>query len=242
MREIKFEVAENKKIARDIYRMTLIGDTSDITAPGQFVNIKLPYQYLRRPVSVCDYADGELTLIYKTVGAGTKFMSELSKGSNLLALTGLGNGYDIADAKNPVIIGGGVGVPPLYGLAKKLLEHNIKPSVILGFNSIEDCFYGNEFKALGFDVKIATMDGSYGTKGLVTDFIESCEYAYVCGPVPMLKAVYEKVQDGQFSFEARMACGFGVCMGCSIRTKNGFKRICADGPVLKYSEILWENS
>ncbi len=241
MRDINFKIIENKKIARDIYKMILAGDTSDIKNPGQFVNVKLPFQYLRRPLSVCDYNDGELTLIYKTVGSGTNFMSTLKNGDVLSILSGLGNGYEIIKSDEPVLIGGGVGIPPLYALAKRLIENNIRPEIILGFNNFEDVFFEEEFKALDLNVKIATLDGSYGSKGLVTDFIKNNQYAYACGPLAMLKAVYKKIHDGQFSFEARMGCGFGVCMGCSMKTNSGFKRICTDGPVFKYSEIIWEN-
>ena len=241
MREVVFTVTKNEEIAKNIYRMLLAGDTSDITKPGQFVNIKIPSQYLRRPISVCDWKNGELTIIYKVIGDGTKELSKMMIGSELSILSGLGNGYELYK-NSPVLIGGGVGVPPLYGLAKKFLEQNIKPRIILGFNRSEECFYIKEFQSLGLNVNVATLDGSYGIKGLVTDIFEDqCEYAYVCGPSAMLKAVYKKIKDGQFSFEARMGCGFGVCMGCSIKTQSGYKRICKDGPVFRYSDIIWEN-
>ena len=247
MREDNFIITENKPVADGIYIMTLAGDTSSITAPGQFVNIALRGHYLRRPLSVCDWEDGKLTVIYKLVGSGTHDMSRLNAGESLSLLTGLGNGYDLSESVNaraeslrPVIIGGGVGVPPLYGLAKRLAEKGIKPRVILGFNKKSECFCAEEFRALGLNVCVTTLDGSAGIKGLVTGALNGEGYAYACGPVKMLRAVYDCVQDGQFSFEARMACGFGACMGCSVKTKNGFKRICHDGPVLKYSEIIWE--
>ena len=240
MREIIFTVKSNKKLAQNIFRMTLDGNTSEIKNPGQFVNVKLYDKYLRRPFSVCDWSENELTIIYKVVGSGTELMRKFLSGEKLSALTGLGNGYDLsATSQNPVLVGGGVGVPPLYGLAKKLLAKNIIPSVILGFNRSDECFYVNEFQKLGLDVKITTLDGSAGIKGFVTDALTGDEYVYACGPLPMLKAVYEKVHDGQFSFESRMGCGFGACMGCSMRTRDGFKRICKDGPILKHSEILW---
>ena len=249
MREEIFTVSGNRQIAEAIFRMELDGDTSAITSPGQFVNIQLPGHYLRRPISVCDWSDGNLTLIYKVIGSGTLDMSRLEIGARLSLLTGLGNGYDISDSENvhaqklgAVIVGGGVGVPPLYGLAKKLAEKGARPDVILGFNTAKECFYAEEFAALGLDVKITTLDGSRGIQGLVTDALDGQKYAYVCGPMPMLRAIYGQVQDGQFSFEARMACGFGVCMGCSIRTQNGSKRICKNGPVLKHSEIVFSEA
>ena len=239
MRELIFAVRENIKIARDIFRLTLEGDTSDICSPGQFVNVKIPGHYLRRPFSICDWNTNTLTIIYKLIGSGTHELSRISCGEKLSVLSALGNGYDITNSpKYPVIIGGGVGVPPLYALAKHLIAYGKSPSVILGFNSHDDCFYVDEFKSLGLNVKVTTIDGTYGMKGYVTDALTDEEYAYVCGPVPMLKAVHNRVHDGQFSFEARMACGFGACLGCSIITKSGYKRVCKDGPVFRYSDIL----
>ncbi len=239
MREIDFTVIENKKLAENIYRIIFEGDTSDITKAGQFVNVKIPGQYLRRPFSVCDWNEKELTIIYKVVGAGTQALSNISKGVKLSVLSGLGNGYELKDHQKILLVGGGVGVPPLYGLAKKFLEKNINPEIILGFNKSEECFYIDEFRALNLDVKVTTIDGSYGVKGLVTDVINGDEYVYACGSLPMLKAVHKKVNDGQFSFEARMGCGFGVCMGCSCKTKNGYKRICKDGTIFYHSEIIF---
>lgn len=241
MRDIVFSVASNIKIARDIYKLILNGDTSDILSPGQFVNIKLPGYYLRRPFSVCDWNSESLTIIYKVIGSGTDGLSRISDGVKLSVLTGLGNGYDTdLSPQNSVIVGGGVGVPPLYALAKKLVSSGKSPDVILGFNSIEDCFYIDEFRNLGLKVKVTTVDGSLGIKGFVTNAFNGEKYAYACGPLSMLKAVYDLVDDGQFSFEARMACGFGACLGCSIITSSGFKRVCKDGPVFKYPDILWE--
>ena len=249
MREETFTVSGNHQIAEAVFRMEFFcedGDTSAITSPGQFVNVQVQGHYLRRPISVCDWSDERLTIIYKVVGSGTADMSRLKAGETLSLLTGLGNGYDISDSEcvhaqelGAVIVGGGVGVPPLYGLAKRLTEKGLKPDVILGFNTEKECFFCEEFAELGLDVKITTLDGSRGIRGLVTDALDGQKYAYVCGPMPMLRAVYSRVQDGQFSFEARMACGFGVCMGCSIRTRSGSKRICKDGPVLRHSEILF---
>ena len=242
MREVIFSVDDNKEIARDIYRLTISGDTSDISAPGQFVNVKLPGHYLRRPFSVCDWDADSLTIIYKVIGSGTNELSRISRGEKLSALISLGNGYDITESpKDFVIVGGGVGIPPLYGLAKRLVASGKYPNVILGFNSVDDCFYIDEFRNLGLNVKVTTVDGSYGIKGYVTDAFNGEKYAYACGPLPMLKAVHDIVLDGQFSFEARMACGFGACLGCSIITASGYKRVCKDGPVFKHSEILWEN-
>ncbi len=253
MREEIFTVAGNQQIAESIFRMELFcedGNTTGITSPGQFVNVKLQGHYLRRPISVCDWSEDKLTLIYKVIGSGTLDMSRLKPGASLSVLTGLGNGYDISDSESShaqklgaVIVGGGVGVPPLYGLAKRLAEKKIMPAVILGFNTERECFYVEEFEALGLDVKVATLDGSRGIRGVVTDALTVGEkYAYVCGPMGMLRAVYERVDDGQFSFESRMACGFGVCMGCSIRTREGSKRICRDGPVLKHAEIVFSEA
>lgn len=221
--------------------MVLEGDTQYITAPGQFVNIKISDKYLRRPISVCDCDDSAITVIYKVVGAGTEEMSQMQAGESLDVLTGLGNGYDISKSKKPMLIGGGVGVPPMYMLAKKLIEDGQQVTVILGFNTKNEIFFEQEFKDLGADVYVATADGSYGIKGFVTDaFIDDYDYFYTCGPLPMFKAVYEKTTtSGQFSFEERMGCGFGACMGCSCKTKYGNKRICKDGPVLVKEEIIW---
>ncbi len=236
-----FTVTENTKIAKNVYKMTLAGDTGKITAAGQFVNIRIEGLYLRRPISVCDYNEKEIVLIYKVVGKGTEKMSEMPVGTELDVLTGLGNGYDLsASGENPLLIGGGVGVPPLYNLAKKLIAAGKKVSVILGFNTADEIFYEEEFKKLGAAVYVTTADGSYGTKGFVTAVKPQHSYVYACGPVPMLKAVYDGFDgDGEFSFEERMGCGFGACMGCTCKTKYGNKRICKDGPVLKKEEIVW---
>ena len=222
--------------------MQLMGDTSSITAPGQFVNIRLEGHFLRRPISVCDCEGDILTLIYKVVGKGTEQMSEMEKGEKLDLLTGLGNGFDTAKSGDkPLLIGGGVGVPPMYLLAKKLIAEGKKPSVIVGFNKEEEIFFADEFAALGIDVTVATADGSVGVKGFVTDALpEEYSYFYTCGPEPMLKALYHATKtSGQLSFEERMGCGFGACMGCSCKTKYGNKRICKDGPVLEKEEIIW---
>ena len=222
--------------------MQLMGDTSSITAPGQFVNIQLEGHFLRRPISVCDCEGDVLTLIYKVVGKGTEQMSMMGKGEKLDLLTGLGNGFDTAKSGDkPLLIGGGVGVPPMYLLAKKLIAEGKKPSVIVGFNKEEEIFFADEFAALGIDVTVATADGSVGVKGFVTDALpEEYSYFYTCGPEPMLKALYHATKtSGQLSFEERMGCGFGACMGCSCKTKYGNKRICKDGPVLEKEEIIW---
>ena len=244
MKQSIFTVKTNKKIAKDVFRMTLSGDTSAITATGQFVNIKLEGKFLRRPISVCDYDKDYLTLIYKVVGHGTEYMATLEEGAELDILTGLGNGYDTEKSGDaPLLIGGGVGVPPMYALAKKLVSEGKKVSVILGFNSKDDLFYEDEFKALGCETFVATADGTYGTKGFVTDCLDKVDYTYfyTCGPEPMLKALYKATKtSGQFSFEERMGCGFGACMGCSCKVITGYKRICKEGPVLMKEEILWE--
>ena len=243
MKQEIFVIKSQKKIAKDVFKMVLSGNTDDITASGQFVNIKLDGFYLRRPISVCDYDKNELTLIYKTVGEGTAAMSRYENGTELDILTGLGNGYDTSlSGEKPLLLGGGVGVPPLYNLCKKLIAEGKKPTVILGFNSADDVFYENEFKALGADVYVTTADGSYGIKGFVTDAMAGIDYSffYTCGPEPMLKAIYNVSNtSGQLSFEERMGCGFGACMGCSCKTKYGNKRICKDGPVLIKEEIIW---
>ena len=242
MKQSIFTITENVALTDSVYKMTLSGDTSDITAPGQFVNIKLDGLYLRRPISVCDSQDGKLTLIYKVVGKGTEQMVQM-KDESLDILTGLGNGYDTGlSGDKPLLIGGGVGVPPLYMLAKKLISEGKKVSVILGFNSADEIFYENEFKELGADVYVTTVDGSKGIKGFVTDAMKDLDYThiYTCGPEPMLKAIYSASKTGgSFSFEERMGCGFGACMGCSCKTVTGYKRICKDGPVLEKEEILW---
>ena len=244
MKQGLFQIIENSKLNDAVYRMRLKGDVSAVTAPGQFVNIKLEGKYLRRPISVCDKEENVITIIYKCVGHGTKQLSEMECGRTLDILTGLGNGYDMTlSGDQPLLIGGGVGVPPLYLLAKRLIGSGRQVSVILGFNTKDEVFYENEFKALGAETKVTTVDGSYGVKGFVTDaFPDAYSYFYTCGPEPMLKAVYKTaVTEGQFSFEERMGCGFGACMGCSCKTITGYKRICKDGPVLKREEILWED-
>ncbi len=242
MKQGIFTIKDNQKIARDVYKMVLAGDTSAVTAPGQFINIKLEGLYLRRPISICDYNDSELVIIYKVVGKGTEQMSRMTSGQTLDCLTGLGNGFSPSDAgETPLLVGGGVGVPPLYKLAKELIKQGAKPTAILGFATDEDVFYQKELENLGVTVKIATADGSLGIKGFVTDIpMAGFSYCYACGPIPMLKAVSDKTDcSGQFSFEERMGCGFGACMGCSCKTKYGNKRICKDGPVLKKEEIIW---
>ena len=258
MKQALYKILSNEPLTGSVYRMVLEGDTSAITAPGQFVNIKLDGMFLRRPISVCDYSDTTITLIYKTVGMGTEAMSELPVGTVLDVLTGLGNGYNtVKSGDKPLLIGGGVGVPPMYRLCKELIAEGKQPRVILGFNTAEEIFYYDEFKALFAEagllsgdadaangpVYIATADGSVGVKGFVTDVMKDLNdytYFFTCGPLPMFKAI-ERVAatSGQYSFEERMGCGFGACMGCSCKTKYGNKRICKDGPVLEREEIIW---
>lgn len=239
-----YEIKSNEKLTDSVYKIVLSGDVSHITAPGQFVNIKLDGKYLRRPISVCDIGEDSLTIIYKIVGAGTLQMSEMKKGK-LDLLVGLGNGYDLSlSGDSPILLGGGVGVPPMYLLTRKLIEQGKSVRVILGFNTAAEVFYEEEFKKLGAEVTVTTVDGSYGRKGFVTDVLREEEYTYfyTCGPEPMLKAVYrESVTSGQMSFEKRMGCGFGACMGCSCKTITGYKRICKEGPVMQKEEILWED-
>ena len=242
MKDTKFTLVENKCIAKNTYLWVLEGDISHITAPGQFVNIKLDGFYLRRPISVCDAEDGRLTIIFKAVGEGTEKMAAAKCGEEYLILTGLGNGYDTTvSGEKPLLIGGGAGVPPMYMLAKKLIAEGKCPTVILGFNTAEEVFFTEEFAAIGCKVLVATADGSVGIKGFVTDAMDTeYTYFYTCGPEPMLKAIYGKAAtSGQLSFEERMGCGFGACMGCSCKTKYGNKRICRDGPVLVKEEIIW---
>ena len=242
MKQSLFEITENIKLTDSIMRMRLKGDTSAITAPGTFVNIKLDGLFLRRPISVNDYDENSLTIIYKVVGKGTEQLSKMQSGT-LDILTGLGNGYDTSlSGDKPLLIGGGVGVPPLYNLAKKLISEGKEVSVVLGFNTKSEIFYEEEFKSLGCNVGVTTVDGSYGTKGFVTALMNrEYTYTYSCGPEPMLKAIYSASNtSGQYSFEERMGCGFGACMGCSCKTVTGYKRICKEGPVLVKEEILWE--
>lgn len=238
----KYKILSNDALTEDVYKMVLGGDTQYITAPGQFINIQLDGKFLRRPISVCDYSDDTITIIYKVVGEGTEQMKKLAVGKVLDVLTGLGNGYDISKSTKPLLIGGGVGVPPMYNLAKALINDGQKVSVVLGFNTAKEIFYEDEFKALGCDVFVTTVDGSYGIKGFATDAMKDIDYDYfyTCGPLPMFKAIYNATEtSGQFSFEERMGCGFGACMGCSCKTKYGNKRICKDGPVLVKEEIIW---
>lgn len=240
----KYTIKSNKKIAKNVYEMVLQGDTTYITRPGQFINIELDGFYLRRPISVCDYDNESITIIYKVVGNGTEKMSTLGEGEILDVLTGLGNGFnDKPSGDKPLLIGGGVGTPPMYNLCKCLTEQGKQPIVILGFGSSDEVFYEENFKKLGVSLYISTMDGSYGTKGTVVDVIKTLNdytYYYACGPKNMLKAVYDVVAvDGQLSFEEKMGCGFGACMGCTCKTKYGDKRLCKHGPVLRKEEIIW---
>lgn len=247
MKQGIFEITENTALneAGNVFRMRLAGDTGAVAAPGQFVNVKLEGQYLRRPISVCDKEDDALTLIYKTVGRGTGQMSRMKPGQTLDLLTGLGNGYDPdIDKKNMYVIGGGVGIPPLYGLVKALIGRGRHPKIILGFNSKSDAFYCGEFRSLTSDLAVVTLDGSLGKKGVVTDRMNDAamDYFFACGPLPMLRAVCRAAScDGQVSLEERMGCGFGACMGCSIRTASGAKRVCKDGPVFRKGELLWDD-
>lgn len=242
MKRLFFKVIKNEQLNDLIYKMTLEGDNSGVKA-GQFINIKIDGLYLRRPISVCEITDNGLVIIYKKVGKGTAVMSQMQPGVMLDVLTGLGNGYDLSlSGDAPLLIGGGVGVPPLYELAKRLVKDCKKVTVILGFNTESEIFYKKEFESLGAKVIVTTVDGSYGVKGFVTDAMKSLNYSYfyTCGPEPMLKAVYkESVKDGELSFEERMGCGFGACMGCSCKTVTGNKRICKEGPILKKGDIIW---
>lgn len=241
----KYTIRENKPLTTSVYKMCLEGDTQWITRPGQFVNIELDGLYLRRPISICDWDENSITLIYKVVGRGTEQMSRMTQGEVLDVLTGLGNGFNPdVECQKALLVGGGVGVPPLYRLAKELLGRGRSVSVVLGFGSKAELFYEEEFRALGAEVYVSTVDGSAGVKGFVTDAIResniSFDYFYACGPLPMLKALSQSCeQSGELSFEERMGCGFGACMGCSCKTLTGNKRICKEGPVMRKEEILW---
>lgn len=238
-----YKVISNTLLAPSVFKMELEGDTSALTRPGQFINFKIEGLYLRRPISVCDYSDNTITVIYKVVGEGTEIMSKAEKGDEFDILVGLGNGFDTSPSgEKPLLIGGGVGVPPLYKLCKELIKEGKEVSVVLGFNNESEIFYKNEFEQLGAKVYITTVDGSCGIKGFVTNAMEEIDfdYFYTCGPEPMFKAIENAVKvSGQYSFEERMGCGFGACMGCSCKTKYGNKRICKDGPVLLREEIIW---
>ena len=255
MKQGIFTIESNRRLTQSVWEMVLAGDTSACQKPGQFINIKLDGLFLRRPISVCDYDDKQIKIIYKVVGKGTEQMAEMQPGETLDVLTGLGNGYDISKAgESPVLIGGGVGVPPMYGLLKALNEQRLAASaggtnttaapirVILGFNTADEIFYKEEFEKAGAEVLIATVDGSAGTKGFASDVLKELDYSYfyTCGPMPMFRAIEAVAKaSGQYSFEERMGCGFGACMGCSCKTKYGNKRICKDGPVLEREEIIW---
>ena len=243
MKNVIYTVKSNEKLTENVFRMVLSGDTSAVTASGQFINIKIDSLYLRRPISIFDCNENELSIIYKVVGTGTEMMSKMPAGTELDCLVGLGNGFDISAAgDHPVVIGGGVGVPPMYYLAKKLIEDGKKVTAILGFNTAAEVFGKEDFEKLGAETIVTTVDGSEGVKGFVTDALKDIDYSYffTCGPEPMLKAVYNNTStSGQLSFEERMGCGFGACMGCSCKTKYGNKRICKEGPVLVKEEIIW---
>ncbi|MBQ9828582.1 MAG: dihydroorotate dehydrogenase electron transfer subunit [Lachnospiraceae bacterium] len=246
MRKEIFTILENERIAENgIYKMVLSGDASDCMTPGTFVNILVRDNFLRRPISVCDASEHALTLIYKTVGKGTAEMSMMLPGEKLSILTGLGNGFNTGKAGDrPLLIGGGVGVPPMYALCKKLVSEGREPVAVLGFNTADDAFYIDEFREAGAEVYVSTVDGSIGEKGFVTDIVKKLDYSffYTCGPGPMFRALKDVVKtEGQYSFEARMGCGFGACMGCSMMTKNGSKRVCREGPVFESGEIIWED-
>lgn len=237
-----YTIKSNRQIANKVYEMVLEGDTTYIKEPGQFINIEIKNYYLRRPISICEYGENFIKIIFKVVGQGTESLCNMKEGMKLDILTGLGNGFKVENSGDkPLLIGGGVGTPPMYELCKEIVEKGIKPTVVLGFNSKDDVFYEDEFKKLGADVYITTVDGSYGIKGFVTDAIkDDYSYYYACGPKPMLKAVYNTLScDGELSFEEKMGCGFGACMGCTCKTTHGPKRICKDGPVLKKGEIVW---
>ena len=243
MKQGIYKILKNEQLTESVFRMVLQGDTSDFTAPGQFVNITVEGCYLRRPISVYDWDENTVTIIYKVVGEGTEKMSKWTEGAECDVLTGLGNGFDVSNGGDkPLLIGGGVGIPPMYGLCKRLIAKGKAPVVILGFNKADEIFCKEDFEALGVKTIVTTVDGSVGIKGFVTDAMKELDYTYfyTCGPMPMFKAIENTaVGSGEYSFEERMGCGFGACMGCSCKTKYGNKRICKDGPVLKREEIIW---
>lgn len=243
MKQQIFTLAEQVQLAPGVMKMVLCGDTSEIRASGQFVNLKIDGFFLRRPISVCDWNENELILIYKIVGNGTQKMSTMLAGEKIDVLTGLGNGYNTEKSgENPLLIGGGAGVPPMFHLCRELIASGKKPTVILGFNTKSEIFYANEFEKLGVEVIVTTVDGSFGVEGFVTNAMQNLSYSYTycCGPEPMLKAVWsQSASSGEYSFEERMGCGFGACVGCTCKTKYGNKRICKDGPVLVKEEIIW---
>ena len=244
MKQCIYKIESNEPLTGAVYKMRLSGDTSAFSKPGQFLNIALDGLFLRRPISVCDYDGAGVTILYKVVGKGTAQMAAMRPGQTLDVLTGLGNGYDIEKCgSKALLLGGGVGVPPLYGLCKALINSGRQVRVVLGFNTKDEVFYEAQFRALGADVTVATADGSYGVKGFVTDALpDDYDYFFACGPEPMLKAVCKATNtSGQLSFEERMGCGFGACMGCSCKTLTGYKRICKEGPVLEKEEIRWES-
>ena len=243
MRQSTFEITANTALTADVYRLTLAGDSTAFTAPGQFLDIRLPERFLRRPISVCDWDDSSVTVLYKLAGAGTRAMAGMAPGTALDVLTGLGNGFDItAGGERPLLVGGGIGAAPLYRLAKELIARGSRPAAVLGFNTASDVFYEKEFRALGAEVILATADGSRGVKGFVTDAVQTAgaySFVYACGPTAMLRALDGAVTGpGQYSFEERMGCGFGACMGCTCQTKNGARRVCRDGPVFAREEVL----
>ena len=248
MRESIWTLEGSRQLTGGVWELRLTGDTSAVTAPGQFVNIELPGKFLRRPISICDWNGEGLTLLVKEAGEGTKELVRLPAGTELNVLSGLGNGFDIAKApEHAVLVGGGIGIAPLYGLAKRMLAAGRKPTLILGFRSKEDAFYLEEFAALGAEVLAASEDGSLGARGFVTDMLNElpdCRFVCACGPTAMLKAVHAlpQITGGQFSFEARMACGFGACVGCTIQTKKGLRRVCKDGPIFHKEDIVWQTS
>lgn len=246
MEEKDFTLEGARRLTRDVWELTLSGDASAFKRPGQFVNLELPGKFLRRPLSIANWMDNGVLLLVRAVGEGTAELIASAPGTRFHLLTGLGNGFEMAEhGEHPVLVGGGIGLAPLYGLARHMVGAGLTPAVALGFRSAEDVFYAEEFAALGCPLFLSTEDGSLGMKGFVTDcvrkFVPECDYAFSCGPLPMLRSVWAlpQLRGGQFSLEARMACGFGACMGCTIETKNGPRRVCKEGPVFRKEEIIW---
>lgn len=248
----EFRILSNDRVATGTYELRLEGPVAGLTTPGQFVTIEIPGFYLRRPFSVADWSEQTLRLFYKVVGDGTEALSTMQEGK-LSVMTGLGNGFDVhaAETKKPVLIGGGVGIPPLFGLAKRLVNMDKTPLVLLGFNRADELFLVEGFEEIGADVRVATVDGSVGTEGFVTTLFEQAidaigpdaAYVYTCGPMPMFQTLAKEMNrlgmDGCFSLEERMGCAVGICMGCSIETTEGMRRVCKEGPVFSKEVLPW---
>lgn len=243
MKQTTLMVYKNNPIIAGVYKLVLSGNVSAIQRPGQFIELAVPGHFLRRPFSVCDWDRDSVTVVYRVIGEGTKCLAAMMPGEGLDALTGLGNGFDTSVSGNrPLLVAGGSGVPMMLCLAKKLLSEGKAVTAILGYRTASDIFLADDIRYLGVDVRLTTEDGSAGVRGMVTDAMADLDYTYfyTCGPEAMFRAVNAAAKtSGQFSLEARMGCGYGACMGCTIETKNGPKRVCKDGPVFMREDLLW---